>query len=116
MIDNIQPQWLPLNKLPFFHSFVTSLLQDSNDQYNLLGVAKNKSQIIDEKLLNRVGQLFKVRQNYIYLNQEQVKRWQSEELNKKQEKQLIEIGKILERLQSVNDLAMELVHKQKLKS
>src|SRR5205809_308059 len=75
------PQWQPLSRLSLIATHIDGMLEAAQEQYQTLLPAKARPHVLDNYTVNRIKEVFTAQQNDLGLFDEQLKRWQSEQLD-----------------------------------
>ncbi len=102
--------WYPLSYISFFQAQITELLEDSKKQLALFLSIKGNPAAIDDELHDRAIRLFKERPQYIQLYQEQVDRWQEEDIDNSHKRTLEIMNNDLKEARKLNQDILDLLN------
>ncbi|HEX3643770.1 MAG TPA: hypothetical protein VHV10_20975 [Ktedonobacteraceae bacterium] len=88
MPNQPQPQWQPISMLPTIATHIDGMLEAAQEQYKTLLPAKARPHALDDYTVNRVKKVFTEQQNDLWLFDEQLKQWQSNQLTGEQRKEV----------------------------
>jgi len=95
------PNWQPLSALPMMAAMVSEQLADVRQQlYNLQSV-QSRPHVLDDATVKRILQVYGEQQDFLWVYDEQVMRWQREALIPEQRQQLESMAQQLIELNSV---------------
>lgn len=107
-----QPQWQPISMLSTIATHIDGMLEAAQEQYETLLPAKAKPHVLDDYTVNRVKEVFTTQQNDLWLFDEQLKRWQSNQLSAQQRKEVErlvgQMRKLREQVTAILELADDL--------
>jgi len=78
------PQWHPISMLPTIATHIDGMLKAAQEQYQTLLPAKAKPHVLDDYTVNHVKKVFTEQQNDLWLFDEQLTRWKSNQLTGEQ--------------------------------
>jgi hypothetical protein len=112
MPNQPQPQWQPISMLPTIATHIDGTLEAAQEQYETLLPAKARPHALDDYTVNRVKKVFTEQKNDLWLFEEQLKRWQSNQLTGEQRKEVErlqgQMKKLREQVKTILDLADDL--------
>jgi hypothetical protein len=112
MPNQPQPQWQPISMLPTIATHIDGMLEAAQEQYQTLLPAKAKPHVLDDYTVNRIKKVFTDQQNDLWLFDEQLKRWQSNQLTGEQRKEVErlqgQMKKLREQVKTILELADDL--------
>ena len=77
---NNEPNWQPISMLPILTESVGGMLSATEDQLVNLRAAQAKPHVMDDHTLNRVAKVYNEQLEHIELFEQQLYRWQKENL------------------------------------
>ncbi len=81
------PNWQPLSMLPMMTDMVSGMLDEVNTQLQSLRAAQKKPHVLDDYTVGRVLKVYGEQQDFLWVYEGQLERWQKEELNATQRQQ-----------------------------
>lgn len=102
----------PISKLPLIGGFIDQELQEVTEQYANLKLARSRPHVLDDYTVNRVIEVYSEQRDDLWLNEEQLARWQKLSLSASQrqevERLVGQVAKLRETLSAILTLADEL--------
>ena len=112
---NNEPNWQPISMLPIVSESVDGMLSATEDQLVNLRAAQAKPHVMDDHTLNRVAKVYNEQLEHIELFEQQLYRWQKENLTADQ---ATEVSRLLKQsiqlkaaTQAVLEMAQSMGHK-----
>lgn len=91
------PNWQPLSMLPTLAKMVAAQLEEVTTQLQRLREAQKQPHVLDDHTVSRVLKLYGEQQEFMWVYEAQVERWQKETLNPTQLQQIKpKLSKIIE--------------------
>jgi hypothetical protein len=95
------PNWQPLSALPMMAAMVSEQLADVRQQLQNLQSVQSRPHVLDDATVKRLLQVYGEQQDFLWVYDEQVMRWQREALTPEQRQQLERMAQQLIELNSV---------------
>jgi len=95
------PNWQPLSALPMMAAMVSEQLADVRQQLQNLQSVQSRPHVLDDATVKRLLQVYGEQQDFLWVYDEQVMRWQREALTSEQRHQLEHMAQQLVELNSV---------------
>jgi hypothetical protein len=93
-----QPRWQPISSLPLFAKMIDDLLENAQENQINLDAVRHRPHLVDDHTVNRVIKTYTEYQEDLWLYDEQLARWQSENLDLNQRHEVERLGYQVERL------------------
>ncbi len=103
-----QPQWQPIDMLPTLARHIDGMLEASQEQYETLLQARPKPHVLDDYTVNRVIKAFTTQISDLWLFDEQLKRWQADQLTEAQRQEVERLVGQMKRLREVDNQVLAL--------
>ena len=103
-----QPKWQPISMLATVGKHIDGMLASDVEQYETLLEARPKPHVLDNYTVNRVKQVFTTQQKDFPLFDEQLKRWQAEQLTDDQRREVERLVEQMAALRENNTRVLEL--------
>ena len=81
------PNWQPLNMLPMMTDMVSGMLDEVSTQLQSLRAAQEKPHVLDDYTVGRVLKVYGEQQDFLWVYEAQLARWQQENLTETQRQQ-----------------------------
>ena len=81
------PNWQPLSMLPMLADMVAGMLDEVETQLHSLRAAQQKPHVLDDYTVGRVLKVYREQQDFIWVYEAQLERWQTETLTTAQRQQ-----------------------------
>ena len=81
------PNWQPLSMLPMLADMVAGMLDEVETQLHSLRAAQQKPHVLDDYTVGRVLKVYREQQDFIWVYEAQLERWQTEMLTAAQRQQ-----------------------------
>lgn len=94
------PNWQPLSMLPMLADMVSGMLNEVNTQLHSLRAAQEKPHVLDDYTVGRVLKVYREQQDFIWVYEAQLERWQEETLSAAQHQQAEQMATQLAQLKS----------------
>ena len=106
------PNWQPLSMLPMMADLVAGMLDEVQTQIQSLRAAQEKPHVLDDYTVNRVLKVYGEQQEFLWVYEAQLARWQQENLTETQQQQTEQMATqlaqlkpgLIEILEIANDL------------
>jgi len=95
------PNWQPLSALPMMAEVVSEQLADVRQQLQNLQSVQSRPHVLDDATVKRILQVYGEQQDFLWIFDEQVMRWQREALTPEQRQQLESMAQQLVELNAV---------------
>ncbi|MEO0986513.1 MAG: hypothetical protein AAFY20_13300 [Cyanobacteria bacterium J06639_14] len=95
------PNWQPLSALPMMAAMVSEQLADVRQQLQTLQSVQSRPHVLDDAIVKRLLQVYGEQQDFLWVYDEQVMRWQREALTPDQHQRLESMAQQLVELNSV---------------
>ena len=82
------PNWQPLSMLPTFAEMVSAQLDEVETQRQTLREAQKQPHVLDDYTVGRVLKVYGEQQEFMWVYEAQLERWQKESLNRTQRQQI----------------------------
>jgi hypothetical protein len=105
------PQYRPLSFLPTLAPHLAGMLETDEEQYQTLLLAKDKSHVLDDYTVNRVINAFTDAKNDLPLFDEQLRRWEAENVTAAQRQEIIALKAQMVKLHRVVENVLSLARK-----
>ena len=92
------PNWQPLSMLPMMNEMVSGMLAEVNTQLQTLGEAQQRPHVLDDYTVGRVLEVYSEQQDFVWVYEAQLERWQNEELTAAQSQQAEQMAAALAQL------------------
>jgi len=92
------PNWQPLSMLPMMTDMVSGMLNEVNTQLQTLRAAQKQPHVLDDYTVGRVLKVYGEQQDFMWVYEAQLARWQKESLNKTQRQQVEQMAQQLKQL------------------
>ncbi|MEL6493025.1 MAG: hypothetical protein AAFQ95_23995 [Cyanobacteria bacterium J06621_3] len=92
------PNWQPLSMLPTLAKMVAAQLEEVTTQLQSLRAAQKQPHVLDDHTVSRVLKLYGEQQEFMWVYEAQVERWQQETLNPTQQQQLDQMSEQLKQI------------------
>jgi polyphosphate kinase 2 (PPK2 family) len=103
-----QPQWQPISMLPTIATHIDGMLEAAQEQYQTLLPAKARPHALDDYTVNRVKKVFTTQQNDLWLFDEQLKRWQSNQPTAQKQTEVERLQRQMKKLREQITVILEL--------
>ncbi|NJM97957.1 MAG: hypothetical protein HC800_13095 [Phormidesmis sp. RL_2_1] len=104
------PNWQPLSMLPMMADMVSGMLDEVNTQLQVLRQAQEKPHVLDDYTVGRVIKVYGEQQDFLWVYEAQMERWQQESLTATQRQQIEQMGQQLAQLKSGLIEILEIAH------
>lgn len=106
------PNWQPLSMLPMMADMVSGMLDEVNTQIQTLRQAQERPHVLDDYTVGRVLKVYSEQQDFLWVYEAQLERWQQETLTATQRQQTEQMAAqlaqlkpgLIEILEIANDL------------
>ena len=92
------PNWQPLSMLPMMTDMVSGMLNEVNTQLQTLRAAQKQPHVLDDYTVGRVLKVYGEQQDFMWVYEAQLARWQKESLNKTQRQQVEQMAQQLKQI------------------
>lgn len=92
------PNWQPLSMLPTFAEMVSAQLNEIETQLQTLRAAQKQPHVLDDYTVGRVLKVYGEQQDFMWVYEAQLARWQKESLSKTQRQQIEQMAQQLKQL------------------
>ena len=92
------PNWQPLSMLPMMTDMVVGMLDEVQTQLQSLRAAQEKPHVLDDYTVGRVLKVYGEQQDFLWVYEAQLERWQQESLTAVQRQQTEQMSELLVRL------------------
>jgi hypothetical protein len=116
MVTESKPTWQPLSLLPVVALMLGKALRNSEDQYEALSEARDKSHVLDDETVSRAIRLYRAQLEDLQLYEEQLRRWQSQPLTSDQRKEVDRLLGQLPRIKHLSETILEMLSEIKDKA
>jgi len=110
---NPGPHWQPLEQLPLIASHITEALAWSREHYATIQHVKSKPYVFDNATVSRILTVVGEQQDDLWLFDEQLRRWQQQQLTQGQQATITELTQHMKDLHTVTTNVLNLAHKLK---
>ncbi len=93
------PNWQPLSMLPTLADMVSGMLDEVETQLKSLRAAQEKPHVLDDYTVGRVLKVYREQQDFLWVYEAQLARWQKETLNAPQRQQTEQMAAQLKQLE-----------------
>lgn len=76
MSNNQEPNWQPINNLSMIASIIDGQAAEAENQLRNLLTARPKPYVLDDYTINRIIKVFKEQQDFIWIYEKQLSKWQ----------------------------------------
>ena len=94
------PNWQPLSMLPMMTDMVAGMLEEVNTQLAILRQAQAKPHVLDDYTVGRVLKVYGEQQDFVWVYEAQLERWQKETLIAAQQQQAEQMSAQLAQLKA----------------
>ncbi|MGB3766536.1 MAG: hypothetical protein WA947_08250 [Phormidesmis sp.] len=94
------PNWQPLSMLPTMAEMVSGILDEVSTQIRSLRAAQEKPHVLDDYTIGRVLKVYGEQQDFLWVYEGQLERWQKESLNTTQRQQTEQMAAQVAQLKS----------------
>lgn len=98
MSEQDQPRWQPLSSLPLLARMIDELLESAQENQINLDAARHRPHLLDDYTINRVVKTYTEQRKDLWLYEEQLARWRSENLDPDQRHEVELLGSQVRRL------------------
>ncbi|PZO13843.1 MAG: hypothetical protein DCF25_15590 [Leptolyngbya foveolarum] len=106
------PNWQPLSMLPMMTDMVSGMLDEVNTQLQSLRAAQEKPHVLDDYTVGRVLKVYGEQQDFLWVYEGQLARWQKETLSVTQRQQTeqmaTQLGQLKPGLSEILEIAEDL--------
>ncbi len=106
------PNWQPITQLPLIATVIDGMLEAAEEQAQTLQQARPKPYVLDDDTVGRVIAVFTTQQDDLWLFEEQLRRWEAQELTDVQRREIgrltSQLGQLREVIAAILALADEL--------
>ena len=92
------PNWQPLSMLPTMTEMLSGMLDEVNTQLQSLRAAQEKPHVLDDYTVGRVLKVYGEQQDFLWVYEGQLARWQKENLSATQRQQTEQMATQLSQL------------------
>lgn len=92
------PNWQPLSMLPTFAEMVSAQLDEVETQRQTLREAQKQPHVLDDYTVGRVLKVYGEQQEFMWVYEAQLERWQKESLSKMQRQQIEKMAQQLKQI------------------
>ena len=92
------PNWQPLSMLPTFVEMVSAQLEEVETQRRTLREARKQPHVLDDYTVGRVLKVYGEQQEFMWVYEAQIERWQKESLSQTQRQQLETMSQQLQQI------------------
>ena len=85
--DRPTPNWQPLSMLPMLAEMLSAQVDEVNTQLESLREAQSRPHVLDDYTVGRVLKVYGEQQDFLWVYEAQVERWQQESLSATQRQQ-----------------------------
>lgn len=103
--------WRDTSDITFIACMIDDGIEDTQDQYNLFSKSEDKPHILNNETVNRALKLAEEDSVFIEIYEEQLNRWQNENLTTVQEKKINRISEELEKYRNLHQKYLDLLKK-----
>lgn len=103
-----EPTWHPISALPLIAHHVEGTLAASEEQLATLGHARERPYVLDDATVARLERVYTEQREDLWLFEEQVRRWQTLELDDVRRATVAELAGKVARLREVNAAVLAL--------
>ena len=93
------PNWQPLSMLPTFAEMVSAQLDEIETQLQTLRAAQKQPHVLDDYTVGRVLKVYGEQQDFMWVYEAQLARWQKESLSKTQRQQIEQMAQQLKQIE-----------------
>ena len=93
------PNWQPLSMLPTLAKMVDAQLEEVETQLQSLREAQKQPHVLDDYTVGRVLKVYGEQQEFMWVYEAQVERWQKEPLSQTQQQQLEQMSRQLKQIE-----------------
>ena len=101
MTQHPQPNWQPITQLLLIASLIDGMLESAEEQYQALQQARPKPHVLDDYTVERVIAVFTTQRDDLWLFEEQLRRWQAQDLTAAQQR---EVGRLSDQLRQLRQV------------
>lgn len=92
------PNWQPLSMLPTFVEMVSAQLEEVETQRRTLREARKQPHVLDDYTVGRVLKVYGEQQEFMWVYEAQIERWQKESLSQTQRQQIEQMSEQLKQI------------------
>jgi len=100
-MTKVTPNWQSLSALPIMAEVISEQLADVRQQLQNLQAVQSRPHVLDDAMVKRLLQVYGEQQDFLWVFDEQVMRWQREALTPEQRQQLENMAQQLIELNTV---------------
>ena len=100
------PQWQPIARLSLIAHHIDGMLESASEQYTNLLQARPKPYVLDDYTVQRVIDVFATQQNDLWLFDEQLRRWQMEQISAKLRQ---EVERLVEQMAKLHQVITDIL-------
>lgn len=93
------PNWQPLSMLPTFAEMVAAQLDEIETQLQTLRAAQKQPHVLDDYTVGRVLKVYGEQQDFMWVYEAQLARWQKESLSATQRQQIEQMAQQLKQIE-----------------
>lgn len=93
------PNWQPLSMLPTFTKMVAAQLEEVETQLQTLREAQKQPHVLDDYTVGRVLKVYGEQQDFMWVYEAQLERWQKESLSQTQRQQIEQMSQQLKQIE-----------------
>lgn len=97
-MPRLTPNWQPLSRLPTLAEMVSTQLAEVKTQLQNLRAAQKQPHVLDDYTVERVIKVYREQQDYLWVCEAQLARWQKDHLSAAQRRQTAQIAQQLKQL------------------
>ena len=101
MAQRPTPTWQPITQLPLIGSLIDGMLESAEEQYQTLQQARRKPHVLDDYTVGRVVEVFTTQRDDLWLFEEQLHRWNAQNLTDARRREVSRLSGQLEQLRQV---------------
>jgi hypothetical protein len=105
-----QPHWRSISFLPALATHIHGMLEADEEQYTTLLKAKDKPYVLDGFTVNRIIEVFTKAKQDLPLFDEQLHRWESEQVTTTQRQEIIRLQGQMDKIHEVIDNVLRLAN------
>src|SRR5207253_1891977 len=102
------PHWRPVAQMPLIATAIDGMLEGADEQYQTLQPARSRPYVLDDATVGRLIKVFTEQRDMLWVFEEQLHRWEAEDLTDAQRREVRRLRGQLERLRQVIAAILEL--------
>ena len=102
------PHWQPLAVLPMIAQAIDGMLASTQENHLTLQAARHRPYSLDDYTVQRTQKVYREQAQYLSLYEQQLTRWQQEDLQAEQRYEIERLTRQLQRLRRENEAILQL--------